>query len=84
MFVLICRCLGKCFATGLPTGVQNSVIGLANVIVQSNINDFGSDAMAGCGAYFKIEGFAFLPVTSFSVALTTLQVRTSERSNMTE
>ena len=27
--------------------------------------------MAGCGAYFKIEGFAFLPVTSFSVALTT-------------
>lgn len=63
--------LREVLATGLPTGVQNSVIGLANVIVQSNINDFGSDAMAGCGAYFKIEGFAFLPVTSFSVALTT-------------
>ena len=27
--------------------------------------------MAGCGAYSKLEGFAFLPVTSFSVALTT-------------
>lgn len=63
--------LREVLATGLPTGVQNSVIGLANVIVQSNINDFGSDAMAGCGAYFKIEGFAFLPVTSFSVTLTT-------------
>ena len=66
--------LREVLATGLPTGVQNSVIGLANVIVQSNINDFGSDAMAGCGAYFKIEGFAFLPVTSFSVALTTLSL----------
>lgn len=56
---------------GLPTGVQNSVIAIANVIVQSNINAFGSDAMAGCGSYFKIEGFAFLPITSFSMALTT-------------
>lgn len=63
--------LKEVLRTGLPTGVQNSVIGLANVIVQSNINAFGSDAMAGCGAYFKVEGFAFLPVTSFSVALTT-------------
>lgn len=56
---------------GLPTGVQNSVIAFANVIVQSNINKFGSVAMAGCGSYSKLEGFAFLPITSFSVALTT-------------
>jgi Na+-driven multidrug efflux pump len=27
--------------------------------------------MAGCGSYSKLEGFAFLPITSFSVALTT-------------
>ena len=63
--------LKEILATGLPTGVQNSVIGLANVIVQSNINVFGKEAMAGCGAYSKLEGFAFLPVTSFSVSLTT-------------
>lgn len=56
---------------GLPTGVQNSVIAFANVIVQSNINKFGSVAMAGCGSYSKLEGFAFLPITSFSMALTT-------------
>lgn len=56
---------------GIPTGVQNSVIGFANVIVQSNINSFGSVAMAGCGSYTKLEGFAFLPITSFSVSLTT-------------
>ena len=56
---------------GLPSGVQNSVIGFANVMVQANINAFGDSAMAGCGSYSKIEGFAFLPVTCFSMALAT-------------
>ncbi len=56
---------------GLPAGIQNSVIGLANVVVQSNINAFGTAAMAGCGAYSKIEGFAFLPITCFAQALAT-------------
>ena len=56
---------------GLPSGVQNSVISFANVMVQTNINAFGSDAMAGCGAHAKIEGFAFLPVTCFAMALST-------------
>jgi len=56
---------------GIPSGVQNSVISIANVIVQANINAFGSLAMAGCGSYFKLEGFAFLPIMSFAMALTT-------------
>ena len=56
---------------GVPSGVQNSVVSLANVIVQANINAFGSSAMAGCGAYSKIEGFAFLPVACFALALST-------------
>lgn len=56
---------------GVPSGFQNSVIALANVFVQSNINAFGKMAMAGCGSYSKSEGFAFLPVTCFTVALTT-------------
>ena len=56
---------------GIPSGVQNSVIAIANVFVQSNINSFGKFAMAGCGAYSKLEGFAFLPVTCFTQALST-------------
>ena len=32
---------------GLPSGVQNSIIAFANVVVQSNINAFGEMAMAG-------------------------------------
>lgn len=59
------------FRLGLPSGVQNSVISIANVVIQSNINAFGDNAMAGCGSYFKIEGFVFLPITSLALALTT-------------
>ena len=56
---------------GLPSGIQNSVISLANVVVQANINSFGKSAMAGCAAYSKLEGFAFLPVMCFTQALST-------------
>lgn len=56
---------------GLPTGIQGSVISIGNIVIQSNINSFGSYAMAGQGAYAKIEGFAFLPVMCMSMALPT-------------
>lgn len=56
---------------GLPSGIQNSVIGFANVIVQTNINSFGKIAMAAYGSYSKIEGFAFLPINSYTMAITT-------------
>ena len=65
------RMLSMIMRIGLPSGVQNSIIAFANVVVQSNINYFGEMAMAGCGAYSKIEGFAFLPITSFTAAITT-------------
>ncbi len=63
--------LKKILKFGLPSGVQNSVIALANVVVQSNINAFDAAAIAGCGAYSKLEGFAFLPITCFTQALST-------------
>ena len=63
--------LKQIIANGLPAGVQNSIIALANVVVQSNINAFGKIAMAGCGSYSKIEGFVFLPVTCFALSITT-------------
>lgn len=63
--------LGKIIRNGLPAGCQNSIIAFANVIVQTNINAFGEIAVAGQGVYAKIEGFGFLPITCFAMALTT-------------
>ena len=56
---------------GLPAGVQSMVISLSNVLIQSSVNRFGADAMAGFVAYMKIDGFNILPVTSLSLAITT-------------
>lgn len=56
---------------GIPSGIQNGIVSFSNLVVQGNINSFGSIAMAGCSAYSKIDGFAILPVLSYSNALTT-------------
>lgn len=56
---------------GLPSGLQNSLISIGNIVVQTNINKFGVTAVAACGVYSKIEGFAFLPITCFAMSLTT-------------
>lgn len=61
----------KIIKFGLPTGIQNIVIALSNVIIQSSINSFGTIVMAGFASYVKIDGFNFLPVMSFSMAATT-------------
>lgn len=63
--------LSQIISLGLPSGMQNSIISFANIIVQTNINKFGVMAVAGCGVYSKIEGFAFLPITCFAMSLTT-------------
>ena len=63
--------LGRMIRIGIPSGLQNSIIGFSNVVIQSYINAYGEFAMAGIGAYTKVEGFAFIPITSFSMALTT-------------
>ena len=56
---------------GLPSGLQQSIISFSNLLVQSQINSFGSFAMAGCSSYNKIDAFANLPIQSFNLAITT-------------
>ena len=56
---------------GFPTAIQDSVIDLSNVMIQSYINSFGSAAVAGIGASTRAEGFGFLLITAFSIAITT-------------
>lgn len=56
---------------GLPSGVQNSIVSLSNIVVQASINSFGALALAGYGAYSKIDGFAMMPASAFAMATTT-------------
>lgn len=61
----------KVIQQGLPAGIQNSVISIGNVVIQTNINAFGEFAMTGAGAHSKIEGFVFIPITSMVLTLPT-------------
>lgn len=56
---------------GLPTGLQNSIMAFSNVVIQTYINAFGEQAVAGIGAYTRVEGFVFIPIMGFTMALTT-------------
>lgn len=54
---------------GVPSGLQSVLVCFANVVVQSEINTFGSNVMAGFTAYMKVDGFLFMPIDAFSLAV---------------
>ena len=63
--------LRKVFAIGLPAAVQSVITAFSNVFVQSYINVFGSDVMAGWSSYNKLDQFIMLPMQSMAMAATT-------------
>ncbi len=56
---------------GLPTGVQQTLFAVGIMSLQSLVNSYGSDFIAGYNAANKIDTFAFMPIQSFSNAVTT-------------
>ena len=63
--------MGDVIRQGLPAGIQNSVISIGNIVVQTNVNSFGEFAMTGMGAHIKIEGFVFIPIMAVSLTMST-------------
>lgn len=65
------KILGRVLALGLPAAIQMMLTSFSNVFVQSYINVFGSDAMAGWSAYNKLDQFIMLPMQAMALASTT-------------
>ena len=55
---------------GLPNGVQSSLYTISNLIIQSNVNSFGTDMAAAWAAYGRIDSIFWMTVSSFGVAIT--------------
>ena len=55
---------------GLPSGIQSSTFSIANVMVQSSVNSFGTIAMAGNAAASNICSFVHQGVQSISQTVT--------------
>lgn len=63
-FVLILR-------IGLPAGIQSTILGFSNVVIQTALNGFGSIIVAGNGAAGNIEGFIYVAMNAFCQACVT-------------
>ena len=56
---------------GLPAGVQSMMYSISNIIIQSNINAFGTDTMAAWTTYGKIDSLFWMAMGAFGVSITT-------------
>lgn len=56
--------LWKIIAIGFPAGLQGTLFSLSNVVIQSAVNSFGSDVVAGNSAAMNIEGFVYIAMNA--------------------
>ena len=61
----------KIMRLGVPSGIQQMLFSVGVMMMQSLVNSYGSDFMAGFNAGNKIDTFAFMPIQSLSSAITT-------------
>jgi putative MATE family efflux protein len=63
--------LRNIFFWGLPIGVQSSLYPIANMMIQSNINAFGTNSIAAWAVCGKLNFMIWLTVDSFGSAIST-------------
>lgn len=60
--------LGGIVRIGLPAGVQGMVFSFSNMVLQSAVNSYGSDVMAGSAAALNFEYYCFFMIQAFNGA----------------
>lgn len=63
--------LRKILSIGIPSGVQSDLYSVANLIMQIQVNTYGTNTVAALSAYEKIDGFFWMTMTAFGTAITT-------------
>lgn len=56
---------------GFPAGIQSCLYTASNLIIQSNINSFGTNTVAAWAAYGKVDAIFWMTVNAFGIAVTT-------------
>ena len=56
---------------GLPAGIQSSLFAVSNVLIQSSVNSFGSNVMAGNTAAANISDFIYMAMNALHHAAVT-------------
>jgi putative MATE family efflux protein len=65
------RILARILRIGVPAGLQHTMMGISNLVVQSFINALGTAVMAAWNVFGKMDGIIILPTLSFGLAVTT-------------
>ncbi len=63
--------LKKTLYIGFPAGLQSVLYTVSNLIIQANINRFGTDTAAAWAAYGKLDCFFWMILQAFGIAITT-------------
>lgn len=58
----------KMLQIGIPAGLQGMVFSISNIFIQSAINKFGSDAIAGSAAALTYEVYCYYIIAGFCAA----------------
>ncbi len=61
----------RIISIGFPAGMQTVMYSLSNMIVQADVNYFGTSTVAAWTAYSKIDTVFWMTVSSFGIAATT-------------
>lgn len=61
----------KAMKLGIPSGIQQALFSVGIMFMQALVNSYGSLFIAGFNGANKIDTFAFMPIQSFSTAVTT-------------
>jgi len=56
--------LREIIQVGIPAGLQGVVFSLSNILIQSSVNSFGAEAVAGNTAAQNIEGFVYMSMNA--------------------
>jgi len=61
----------KILRLGLPTTIQQSLVGLGFMALTSIVNSFGTNVIAAYAAAVRIDSLAAMPAMNFSIAIST-------------
>ena len=63
--------LRRIIRIGLPAGFQSLMYSSSNVIIQANMNSFGTDTIAAWTAFGKIDGIFWMTMNAVGISITT-------------
>ena len=63
--------LHKIISIGLPTGIQSTMYSISNIIIQSAINSFSTNAVSSWAVISKVDAIYWMLINSLGVSITT-------------